>query len=92
MQYASTSASEFVGLAASTTTSSASPEPTSGLQGTWFVNGTRRANAAVLMLVRNSELEGAVSSVRQFEERFNHNRNYPWVFLNEVPFTDEFKE
>lgn len=69
-----------------------SPEPTSASQGVYYVNGTRRANAVVLMLVRNSELEGALSSVRQFEERFNHAHNYPWVFLNEVPFTDEFKQ
>lgn len=50
------------------------------------------ANAVLLMLARNSELEGAVSSVRQLEERFNQRYHYPWVFLNEEPFTDEFKE
>lgn len=55
-------------------------------------DGTRRANAVLLMLARNSELEGALSSVTQLEERFNHRYNYSWVFLNEVPFTDEFKE
>ena len=55
-------------------------------------DGTRRANAVLLMLARNSELEGALSSVMQLEERFNHRYNYSWVFLNEVPFTDEFKE
>jgi hypothetical protein len=49
------------------------------------------ANAVMLMLARNSELEGAASSVRQLEERFNHKYHYPWVFLNEEPFTDEFK-
>ncbi|KAI0776053.1 glycosyltransferase family 15 protein [Trametes elegans] len=55
-------------------------------------NGTRRANAVLLMLVRNSELEGAMTSVKELEQRFNHRFGYPWVFLNEVPFTDEFKE
>ena len=55
-------------------------------------NGTRRANAVLLMLVRNSELDNALSSVTQLEERFNKRFGYPWVFLNEVPFTDEFKE
>ena len=44
------------------------------------------------MLVRNSELDSALSSVKQLEERFNKRFGYPWVFLNEVPFTDEFKE
>lgn len=50
------------------------------------------ANAVLLMLARNSELEGAVSSVRQLEEKFNHRFHYPWVFLNEEPFTEEFKQ
>ena len=50
------------------------------------------ANAVMLMLARNSELEGAVSSVRQLEEKFNRRYHYPWVFLNEEPFTDEFKQ
>ncbi|TFK90471.1 glycosyltransferase family 15 protein [Polyporus arcularius HHB13444] len=44
------------------------------------------------MLARNSELDGALSSVQQLEDRFNKRFGYPWVFLNEVPFTDEFKE
>ncbi|OSC99616.1 glycosyltransferase family 15 protein [Trametes coccinea BRFM310] len=55
-------------------------------------NGTRRANAVLLMLARNSELNDAITSVKELEQRFNRRFNYPWVFLNEVPFTDEFKE
>ena len=74
------------------TTTSLAAEPTSPSQGVYYVNGTRRANAVILMLARNSELEDAVSSVQKFEQRFNFAYNYPWVFLNEVPFTDEFKE
>lgn len=50
------------------------------------------ANAVMLMLARNSELDGAVSSVRQLEEKFNRRFHYPWVFLNDEPFTDEFKQ
>jgi len=50
------------------------------------------ANAVMLMLARNSELEGAISSVRQLEEKFNGRYRYPWVFLNEEPFTEEFKQ
>ena len=46
----------------------------------------------MIMLARNSELEGAVRSVRDLEEKFNWRYHYPWVFLNEVPFTKEFKE
>lgn len=50
------------------------------------------ANAVMLMLARNSELEGAVSSVKQLEERFNRKYHYPWVFLNDEPFSEEFKQ
>ncbi|KAI0668151.1 nucleotide-diphospho-sugar transferase [Trametes maxima] len=55
-------------------------------------NATRRANAVMLMLARNSDLADAMVSVGELEERFNKRFGYPWVFLNEVPFTDEFKE
>lgn len=51
-----------------------------------------RANATILMLVRNEELEGALDSMRQLEDRFNRRYHYDWVFLNDVPFTEEFKE
>jgi len=50
-----------------------------------------RANATFVMLARNSDIDGAVNSVREMEDRFNRNRNYPWVFLNEQPFSTEFK-
>lgn len=51
-----------------------------------------KENATLVMLVRNQELEGALSSIRLLEDRFNRNYHYPWVFLNEVPFTQEFIE
>ena len=49
------------------------------------------ANATLFMLARNSEVDNAVSSVRELEDRFNHKYGYPWVFLNEQEFSDEFK-
>lgn len=49
-------------------------------------------NATLVMLVRNIELEGALESMRSLEDRFNNQYRYPWVFLNEVPFDDEFIE
>ncbi|KAI0324225.1 glycosyltransferase family 15 protein [Cubamyces sp. BRFM 1775] len=52
---------------------------------------TRRANACLLMLARNSDVNDAVKSVRRLEDRFNKKFGYPWVFLNEEPFSDEFK-
>ncbi|GJJ14065.1 hypothetical protein Clacol_008322 [Clathrus columnatus] len=51
----------------------------------------QRANAAIVMLARNMELEGAVSSMKQLEDRFNKNYNYPWIFLNNEEFSEEFK-
>lgn len=49
-----------------------------------------KTKAAFVTLVRNHELWDILSSIRQIEDRFNRNYHYPWVFLNEVPFTDEF--
>ncbi|KAK7467143.1 hypothetical protein VKT23_004202 [Stygiomarasmius scandens] len=51
----------------------------------------RKANAAIVMLARNSDLNGIVVSMKQMEDRFNKKFNYPYVFLNEQPFSDEFK-
>ena len=50
----------------------------------------RRANATLVMLARNSDLEGVVQSVRSMEDRFNRKYKYPWVILNEEPFTADF--
>ena len=44
------------------------------------------------MLARNSDVDSAVRSVRELEDRFNRRAQYPWTFLNEVPFSDEFKK
>ncbi|THH05742.1 hypothetical protein EW146_g9819 [Bondarzewia mesenterica] len=48
-------------------------------------------NATLLMLARNTDLEGAVQSVREMEDKFNKKFRYPWVFLNEEPFAEAFK-
>jgi hypothetical protein len=50
-----------------------------------------RVKAGFVVLVRNSELYQLRSSMSYLEKRFNHRFNYPWIFLNEEPFTDEFK-
>uniref|UniRef100_A0A8H7Y2M3 Glycosyltransferase family 15 protein n=1 Tax=Psilocybe cubensis TaxID=181762 RepID=A0A8H7Y2M3_PSICU len=49
------------------------------------------ANATFVLLCRNSDLAGVLASIQQVEDRFNRNRGYPWVLLNEEPFTEEFK-
>ncbi|KAJ2259455.1 hypothetical protein EV176_006890, partial [Coemansia sp. RSA 451] len=48
--------------------------------------------AALVALVRNSELNGMRSTVRQLEDRFNNRHNYPYIFLNDEDFTEEFKD
>ncbi|AGO12807.1 AaceriACR251Cp [[Ashbya] aceris (nom. inval.)] len=51
-----------------------------------------RENATLLMLCRNWELPGVLSSMRSLEDRFNGRFHYDWVFLNDVPFDVEFVE
>jgi hypothetical protein len=50
-----------------------------------------RVKGAFVVLVRNSEVYALRSSMRYLEDRFNHKYNYPYIFLNEEPFTEEFK-
>ncbi|KAF8894629.1 glycosyltransferase family 15 protein [Infundibulicybe gibba] len=51
----------------------------------------RKANAAIVILARNGDINGVVSSVKQMEDRFNKKFSYPYVFLNEEPFEESFK-
>lgn len=48
--------------------------------------------ACYVVLVRNQELNGLLSSMRQLEDTFNRKFNYPYVFLNDDEFTPEFIE
>ncbi|KAI7892883.1 nucleotide-diphospho-sugar transferase [Mucor mucedo] len=52
----------------------------------------KRENAAFVVLARNSDLNGLRESMQMMEDRFNHKFHYPWVFLNNDPFDDKFKE
>jgi alpha 1,2-mannosyltransferase len=51
-----------------------------------------RENAVMVMLARNSDVYAAKETLAAFERRFNHRYHYPYVFLNDVPFTEEFME
>ncbi|KAI5969591.1 omh4 [Candida margitis] len=51
-----------------------------------------RANAAFVMLCRNSEIKGVISSMKSMERHFNQWYNYPWVFLNNEEFSPQFKD
>lgn len=53
---------------------------------------TGRANATLLMLARNRDIAGVEQSMRSLEAQFNSKYNYPWVFLNEEPFTEDFQQ
>ncbi|KAJ1883260.1 alpha 1,2-mannosyltransferase 2.4.1 [Coemansia sp. RSA 1722] len=46
--------------------------------------------AGLVALVRNSELEGMRSTIRQVDDRFNRNYGYPYIFLNDDDFSEEF--
>ena len=65
--------------------------------GTGFTLGGKprqvgKTRAAFVTLVRNGELWEILKSIRQVEDRFNRKYHYPWVFLNDVPFTQEFMD
>ncbi|KAL1592076.1 O-glycoside alpha-1,2-mannosyltransferase 4 [Nothophoma quercina] len=51
-----------------------------------------RANAAIVVLARNKELDGVIQSIKSFERHFNRWFNYPYVFLNDGDFNTTFKE
>ncbi|KAK4644999.1 hypothetical protein QC761_309880 [Podospora bellae-mahoneyi] len=49
-----------------------------------------RESAVLVMLARNSELKEARKTVENVEERFNKWFNYPVLFLNNEPWSEEF--
>lgn len=49
-----------------------------------------RENAAIVMLARNKEFAEAQHSVASLERRFNRWFQYPYVFLNDEPWSEEF--
>ncbi|KAJ1726584.1 alpha-1,2-mannosyltransferase ktr1 [Coemansia biformis] len=51
-----------------------------------------RVNGAIVVLVRNSELQGLRGSMRMLEDRFNRRYGYPYVLLNDEEFTQEFRD
>ncbi|ATY61865.1 Alpha-1,2 mannosyltransferase KTR1 [Cordyceps militaris] len=50
-----------------------------------------RANATFVSLARNADVWDIARSIRQVEDRFNRRFNYDWVFLNDKPFDDNFR-
>lgn len=56
-----------------------------------FLKNVSRVNAVIIVLVRNKELHELRETMRYFEDRWNKKYNYPYVFLNELDFMEEFK-
>lgn len=50
------------------------------------------AKATFLCLVRNEDLDGIIKSIQTLQETFNNEFNYPYTFLNDDEFTEEFKK
>ncbi|KAF1800684.1 glycosyltransferase family 15 protein [Mucor lusitanicus] len=50
-----------------------------------------KVKGCYVILIRNSELDGIASTMAQIEDTFNSKFDYPYVFLNDEPFTDHFK-
>lgn len=54
--------------------------------------GSPKANATLLSLVRNEELDDLLMTMKDVESTFNSKFSYPWTFINDKPFTEEFKK
>ncbi|GAA5835185.1 hypothetical protein JCM3766R1_006895 [Sporobolomyces carnicolor] len=54
------------------------------------LNPYKRASAAFVALVRNTEREAMRDSMRSVEMRGNRRWGYPWVFMNDEPFDQDF--
>ncbi|CAI4987646.1 CGH_1_HP_G0064730.mRNA.1.CDS.1 [Saccharomyces cerevisiae] len=50
-----------------------------------------KQNASFVMLTRNGELEDVIKTINSIEEHFNQWFHYPYVFLNDQPFEEDFK-
>ncbi|KAH8179657.1 glycolipid 2-alpha-mannosyltransferase domain-containing protein [Sarocladium implicatum] len=53
---------------------------------------TDRIAATLLALVRNEEADAMARSMEDLEKTWNSKFNYPWIFFNDEPFTEEFKK
>lgn len=52
----------------------------------------QRANATIMTLCREQDLNDILGTIRNLEDRFNKNYHYDWVFLNEVDYSENFKK
>jgi len=50
-----------------------------------------KENACIFVLCRNTDITGLKKTLSEFENRFNRKYEYPYVIVNDVEFTEEFK-
>lgn len=48
--------------------------------------------AYMVWTARNGDINGVTLSMKQLENTWNGKYRYPYVFLNDEPFTQDFKE
>lgn len=51
----------------------------------------KKVKATILTLARNGDLGELLNSIQQVEDAFNKEYKYPWTFLNDVDFDEDFK-
>lgn len=51
----------------------------------------KRSDSVILILCKNDEKEKIKTTLINFEEQFNSNYHYPYVFLNDKDWTEDFK-
>lgn len=51
-----------------------------------------KQDAVLVILCRNEDLEALLNTLRNFEFQYNRKHRYPYVLLNNVPFTEKFKK
>ena len=56
------------------------------------IKTSSKPNACLFILIRNDELNKWIDTMKEFETNFNSKFNYPYIFTNDVPFTQEFKD
>ncbi|KAG0438102.1 Glycolipid 2-alpha-mannosyltransferase 1 [Dictyocoela muelleri] len=51
-----------------------------------------KENAVIMILCRNSDKDAMITTMKNFEDKFNSKFKYPYLFLNNEEFNDTFKE
>lgn len=66
------------------------PELKNGFKGK-AADGSKRANACIMILAQDKDLDELRRTLRNFEDRFNRRFKYPYVFINDKAFSKGFK-